>query len=143
MSRKIVSISYISGSIEFIEVEKSQSGSFTLSPSFAFTNESLQAACTRADEIYINSLFPTAQFEWETFPKVQERYLQPLITSSVQRKNPGTKISARFQYIRDVVKDGNASALVSFQSIDKSDIDSVFDLLQRFRKKIGNCFFFK
>ncbi len=140
MSRKIVSISYISGSIEFIEVERSPGGSFTLSPSFAFTNESLQAACTRADEIYINSLFPTAQFEWETFPKVQERYLHSLITSSVQRKKPGTKISARFQYIRDVVKDGNASALVAFQSVDKSDIDSVFDLLQRFRKKVKRIY---
>jgi len=111
-----------------------------MSPSFAFTSESLQAACTRADEIYINGLFPTAQYEWETFPKVQERYLHSLITSSVQRKRPGTKISARFQYIHDVVKDGNASSLVAFQSIEKSDIESVFDLLSKFRKKVKRIY---
>jgi hypothetical protein len=136
MSKKIVSISYINGSAEFIELERSQSGSFILSPSFAFTSESLQASCLRADEIYINGLFPTAQYEWETFPKVQERYLHSLITSSVQRKRPDTKINARFQYIRDVVKDGNASSLVAFQSIEKRDIESVFHLLHKFRKKV-------
>jgi hypothetical protein len=34
MSKKIVSISYINKSAEFIEVERSQSGIFTVSPSF-------------------------------------------------------------------------------------------------------------
>ena len=138
MSKKILSISYINGSADFIEVERSQSGGFSLASSIAPTGESLQAACTRADEIYINSLFPTAQYEWETFPKVQERYLHSLITSSVQRKRPGTKISARFQYIRDVIKDGNASSLVTFQSIEKNEIESVFSLLGKFRKKVKN-----
>ncbi|KPJ97851.1 MAG: hypothetical protein AMJ60_10110 [Desulfobacterales bacterium SG8_35] len=136
MSRKIVSISYINGSAEFIEVERSQSGSFILSPPFAYTSESLQAACTRADEIYINGLFPTTSYEWETFPKVQERYLHSLITGSVQKKKPGARISTRFQYLRDVVKEGNAQALVAFQSIDKYEIESVFDLLRKFRKKV-------
>ncbi len=136
MSKKIVSISYLNGSAEFIEVEGSLSGGYTLSPSYAYTGESLQAACARADEIYLNTLFPTAQYEWEIFPKVQERYLHSLITSSIQRKSPSARVSARFQYIHDVVKDGNASSLVAYQSIEKNDIESVFDLLSKFRQKV-------
>jgi len=76
MGKKILSICYINGSAEYIEVERTQSGGFSLAPSHAYSSESLQAACTRADEIYINGLFPTTSYEWETFPKVQERYLQ-------------------------------------------------------------------
>ena len=140
MSKKIVTISYRNGSADFIEVERSQSGSFTVSPSVAKTSESMQAACTRADEIYINGLFSTAQYEWETFPKVREQYLHSLIANSVQRKSPGAKISARSQYIRDVVKDGTASSLVAFQTIEKSDIDSIFDLLSKFRKKVKKIY---
>ncbi len=136
MSKKILSISYTNGSAEFLEVERSQSGGFILSPSFAQTNESLQAACARADEIYINGLFPDAQYEWETFPKVQDRYLSSLIVSSLKRKRQGARISARFQAVRDVVKDGTASSLLAFQSVEKSDIESVFELLKKFRQKV-------
>jgi hypothetical protein len=96
----------------------------------------MQAACARADEIYVSSLFPSSQYDWETFPKVEERYLGSLITSFVKGKRPGIKISARLQYVSDVVKDGNASALVALQSIAKIDIKPVFDLLQRYRKKV-------
>jgi hypothetical protein len=140
MSKKILSICYINGSAEFIEVERSQSGRYSLLSSHAHTGESLQAACARADEIYINSLFPTAQYEWETFPKVQERYLPSLITGSVQRKSPGTKVSARFQYICEVVRDGKTSSLVTFQSIEKNEIDSFFSLLGKFRKKVKSIY---
>lgn len=136
MSKKIVSISYTNGSAEFLEVERSQSGGLTLSPSFAQTSESLQAACARADEIYINGLFPETKYDWETFPKVQERYLSSLIVSSLKRKRPGAKISARFQTVRDVVKDGTASSLLAFQSVDKKDIEAVFELLNKFRHKV-------
>ena len=59
------SISLINESAEFVEVERSKIGNFTLSPSSVFTKESLQAACSRADEIYVSGLFPTAQFERE------------------------------------------------------------------------------
>jgi len=136
MSKKIVSISYINGSADFIEVELSPDGGFSLSPPYAQTSESLQVACSRADEIYVNGLFPEAGYAWETFPKVQERYLPSLIAGSIKRKSPGARISVRFQYIRDLVKDGNASALVALQSVAKKDIGSVFDLLNRFRDKV-------
>ncbi len=86
MSKKIVCVSFINDSAEFIEVERSPSGNFILLPSYAITNESLQAACARADEIYVSSLFPSSQYDWETFPKVEERYLGSLITSFVKGK---------------------------------------------------------
>lgn len=136
MSKKIVCVSFYNDSAEFIEVERSPNGNFILLPSYAVTNESMQAACSRADEIYVSSLFPSSQYDWETFPKVEERYLGSLITSFVKGKRPGVKISARLQYVRDVVKDGNASALVALQSIAKTDIKPVFEMLQKFRKKV-------
>ncbi len=140
MSKKIVCISFINESAEFVEVERSKIDNFTLSPSFTFTKESLLAACSRADEIYISGLFPTAQFEREIFPKVHERYLRPLVTSFIQRKNPDTNISVRYQHIRDVIMDGNASPLVDLQSIEKTDIEYILDLLKEFRKKIKNIY---
>jgi len=140
MSRKIVCISFINESAEFVEVERSKIGHFTLSPAFTFTKESLLAACSRADDIYINGLFPTAQFEREIFPKVNERYLRPLVTSFIQRKNPDTNISVRYQYIRDVMMDGNASPLVALQSVEKTDIEFIFDLFKEFRKKIKSIY---
>jgi hypothetical protein len=140
MSRKIVCISFINESAEFVEVERSKIGNFTLSPAFVFTKESLLAACSRADEIYISGLFPTAQFEKEIFPKVHERYLRPLVTSFIQRKNPDTNISVRYQYIRDVMMDGNASPLVALQSVEKTDIEFIFELFKDFRKKIKNIY---
>ena len=88
MSSKIVCISYINESVDFIEVERSQDGNFTLMSTYAITNESLLAACSRADEIYVSSLFPSAQYNWETFPKVEDRYLGSLITSFFKRKRP-------------------------------------------------------
>ena len=140
MSRKILCISFINESAEFVEVERSKIGNFTLSPAFTFTKESLLAACSRADDIYINSLFPTVQFEREIFPKVAERYLRPLVTSFIQRKNPDKNISVRYQNITDVMVDGNANPLVALQSVERTDIEFIFDLFKEFRKKIKNIY---
>jgi hypothetical protein len=119
MSKKIVCISFINESVEFVEVERSKINSFTLSPSFAFTNES---------------------FEREIFPKVQERFLHPLVTNFVQKQNPGLDISVRYQHIRDVVMDGNPSPLIAIQSVNKTDIENILVLFKRFRHKIKNIY---
>ena len=140
MSRKIVCISLINESTEFVEVERSKIGSFILSPPSVFTKESLLAACSRADEIYISGLFPTAQFEKEIFPKVHERYLRPLVTSFVKRKKPDANISVRYQHVRDVMMDGSASPLVALQSVEKTDTEYIFDMFKEFRKKIKNIY---
>ena len=142
MRKKIVCVSIINDSAEFIEVERSQDGNYTLLPSYAVTNESLLAACSRADEIYVSSLFPSVQYDWEIFPKVEERYLGSLITSFIKRKRPDAKISARFQHIRDVVKAGNANVLVALQSVEKINIKPLFDLLQRDRNKVKYIYTF-
>lgn len=140
MSKKIVCISFINESVEFVEVKRSNIGNFTLSPSFASTKESLLAACSRADEIHVSGLFPSAQYEREIFPRVQERYLRPLVTNFIQKKNPAADISVRYQHIRDVIMEGKPSPLVAIQSVAKTDIENILDLFKRYRNKIKNIY---
>ncbi|MDX1776410.1 MAG: hypothetical protein R3297_07495 [Desulfobulbales bacterium] len=140
MSKKIVSISYLNQSVEFIEAARSQGGNFTRSAASVDTGKSLQDACAKADEIHINGLFPTAQYDWETFPKVQEQYLSSLIANSVKRNRPGSQISARSKHIRDEVKDGTVSSLIAYQTIEKDEITSIFSLLGKFREKIKTIY---
>lgn len=136
MSRKILCINFINGATEYIEAKRSNNGNFVVTPSIGTTVESLLAACRRADEIYVSSLFPSSKYDWETFPKVQESYLRSLVSGFVQRKRPGPTITTRHQYIRDIEKDGKVGSLVAFQSLEESEIVSILELLNRFRKKI-------
>ena len=136
MSKKVVSVSFVNEAVEFLEAEMTQSGFFTFSPSIATTNESLQAACKRADEIYVSSLLPDTHYGWEVFPNVEGRYLGSLISNSIQRKSRSAALSTRFQPVKDVVKDGTVSSLVAFQAIEKEKIDSLLNRVNRFKNKV-------
>ena len=98
MSRKILCINFINGAAEYIEAKRSNNGDFVVTPSIGTTSESLLAACRRADEIYVSSLLPSSQYDWETFPKVQKSYQKSLVSGFAQRNRPGSKVTARHQY---------------------------------------------
>ena len=136
MSKKAVSVSFISEAVEFLEAERTQSGIFSFSPSIATTNESLQAACKRADEIYINCLLPDTHYGWEVFPKVQDRYMGSLVARSIERKSRPPALSTRCRAVKDVVKDGTVSSLVAFQAIEREKIDSLLNRVSRFKHKV-------
>lgn len=136
MSKKIVSVSFINEAVEFLEAERTQSTIFSFSPSIASTNESLQAACKRADEIYINGLLPSTHYGWEIFPKVEDRYLGSLISNSMQRKSRSAALLTRFQSVKDVVKDGTVSSLVAFQAMESEKIDALLNRVSRFKHKV-------
>jgi hypothetical protein len=136
MSKKIVSISFSKESVEFLETEKTQTGYITFSPSIATTNESLQAACKRADEIYVNGLLPETHYGWEVFPKVRDRYLESLVLNFVKRKKSSTSLLARFQPVKEVVKDGTVSSLVAFQAVERENVDSLLGRINKFKHKV-------
>jgi len=136
MSKKIVSVSFINEAVEFLEAERTQSGIISFSPSIASTNESLQAACKRADEIYVNGLLPGTHYGWEIFPKVEDRYLGSLISNSMQPKSRSSALSTRFQPVKDVAKDGTVSSLVAFQAVEREKIGLLLDRVSRFKHKV-------
>ena len=136
MSNKVVSVSFINESIDFLEIDSTKSGEYSFSPSIATTNESLLAACKRADEIQVNGLFANAFYGWEVFPKVEERYLKSLVAKFVQRKNSSASLASRLRLVKEVVKDGTVSSLVACQALERSNIDSLLERLSKFKSKV-------
>jgi len=137
LAKKIVSVSLLDNTFQYLEAEKQPGGFFPYTPSSVITQESLMTACRKADQIYINGLFPTALYEWELFPKVAKRYLNTLVTKDAEGKL-GLPSSCQVQYktIQEVTDVGVAKWQIAYIALDEAITANIWDTFKAVRKKI-------
>lgn len=139
MGKIILCISLAEDGAQYMEVEKRQADLFPLPPETAASQESLFAACRRADEIYINLPLPAALYEWVPFPKVKKQDLLKLINRDARKKHgTASSLDCRYNIVGDVLEDGVIKSLVAYVAVESNEIAAVLDQFSRFRKKIRN-----
>lgn len=137
MAKKILSISLINGSFQYLEVQKQPAGFFPSSPPPVLSEEALMSACRKADEIYINGFFATAIYEWGLFPKVAKRYLKNLVDQDARGKlGIAAPIQVQHTTVKEVIDAGIAKWQVAYAAVEDEDITSVWNRFRDFAKKI-------
>ena len=137
MAKRILSVSLINGTFQYLEIEKQPAGFFPSSPPTVITEEALMSACRRADEIYINGFFATAIYEWGLFPKVARRYLKNLVDQDARAKL-GTAAPVQVQHttVQEVIDAGIAKWQVAYAGVEDEDITSLWNRFNDFTRKI-------
>ncbi|MFH0813293.1 MAG: hypothetical protein V2A69_10725 [Pseudomonadota bacterium] len=137
MAKKILSVSLLEDTFQYLEVEKQPAGFFLQSLPTVITQESLLAACRKADEIYINGLFPTALYEWGTFPKVARRYLNNLVNQDARAKlGAPSPVQIQYETVKEVVDAGIAKWQVAYAAIEEDNIAFIWDTFKGYTRKI-------
>ena len=135
--KRLISVSLVNGNFQYLEVEKQPAGFFPQSPPTIVTQEALMSACQKADEIYINSLFPTALYEWELFPRVPRRYLNTLVNKDAQEKlGIPSPVQVQFKTVQEVVDAGVTKWQVAYIAVEEENIYHIWKTFKSFAKKI-------
>ena len=137
MAKKIVSISQIDDTFQYLEVEKQPAGFFPHPPPPVITQESLRATCHKADEIYLNGLFPGTLYKWELFPKVAKRYLNNLVIRDAREKlGTSSPVQVQFKTVQEVIDAGIAKWQVAYTAIEEEVLASLWNYFKNFAGKI-------
>ena len=137
MGKRILSVSYIEDTYQYMEIDKQAGGFFPQSPSPSTTVEALLSACRKADEIYINAGFPSALYEWETFPKVNKRYVPNLVNQNAKEKVGGAVAPlVQYKVLGDVSEGGVAKSHIAYIAVQREDLQPLWTTFGKFMKKV-------
>lgn len=120
-----------------MEVEKRVTGFFPRLPIPIATIESLKSACRKADEIYINALFPNALYGWENFPKVSGKNLKMLVARDANEKlySP-EELFVEHKIVKNVSISGITKQQVCYVGIPEANLFSFWNKFENFHNKI-------
>ena len=137
MGKRVLCVTYFQESYYFLEVDK-QSGGFFPQPLSSTTSlEALNAACRKADEIYISGEMQSALYEWEIFPRVAKRYQASLIGQDAKDKaGTGSPMQVRWKVLGDLVEGGAKKSRVAYIAVQNEDLDPIWNTFGKYIKKV-------
>lgn len=137
MAKKILSVSYLDGTYQFMEVDKQAGGLFPKPITPSTTVEALVTACRKADEIHVSANLPTAVYEWESFPKVAKRFLGNLVQQhAVEKIGPAAPLQVQFKHLGDVDEAGVSRSRIMYIAIQEEDLRPVWTTFNKFIRKV-------
>ena len=137
MAKKILSVSLIDDAFHYLEIEKQPAGFFVHPPPLFVTQETLKAACQKADEIYLNGIFPNTIYEWGLFPKVNRRYLTNLVEKDAREKfGTSSPLQVQFKTLREAVEAGISKWEVAYIAVEEQTLSSLWKTFKSFTRKI-------
>lgn len=133
----ILSISYIDGIYHYLEVDKKTSGYFPQHPQTTDSPEALFTLCRKAGEIHLSTIFPSAIYRRELFPKVSKRYMPGLVNQNAIEKMGVTEpVLTRFVNIKEVTDSGVAKWQTAYCALLQKDVLDLWETFGAFKKKI-------
>lgn len=133
----ILSISYIDGVYHYLEVDKKTSGYFPQHPQITDSPEALFTLCRKAGEIHLSTIFPSAIYRRELFPKVSKRYMPGLVKQDATEKMGVTEpVLTRFVNIKEVTDSGVAKWQTAYCALLQKDVLDLWETFSAFKKKI-------
>lgn len=137
MAKTILTISIVDDVYHFMEIERQPSGLFPHAPQIATTPQALLAACRKADEIYINAVFPTTIYQWGVFPKVAKKHLYTLVGRDAHEKvHMPERLFVEYKVIKDVMEGGVAKHQLAYAGIPEQDVLSLWNQFADVRNKV-------
>ncbi len=140
MAKKILIVSFIKESIQYLEVEQRSAGYFPLQPvPETVTAHALKSACKRADDIYINSTFSAPHFSVARFPKASKRVLTTLIQQdAVENLHHAKPLAIEYTHISEISDKGFAENLIGYAAVGEDELHAVWNTFAGFHKKVRN-----
>lgn len=140
MANKILSVSILEDNIDILKLELGVTNAYTVveEAQFDVDQQTLDRAAQWADEIRINADFPSAEYQWSTFPKVNNRLLKQLVNrQGVQALETRQGARAVFQDQGTTIEDAVIRRKVSYLAVREEDVATLErNLFARHRKKI-------
>ena len=138
MAKRILAITKQESIFSGIEIEKQGSGFFAGISVDLSSGEALHSACREADEIYINTVFPSEIYGVDSFPKVKKKYLPKLLFQNILEKSYHTDdIEIKYK-ILDKIKDdaGIEKQSVAYVAIEQNEINELLVDFKKFNRKV-------
>jgi len=137
VAKTILTISVVDDVYYYMEIERQPSGLFPHTPQTATTPQALLAACRKADEIYINSVFPSALYQWGVFPKVAKKHLYTLVGRDAHEKvHIPERLYVEYKVIKDVMEGGASKYQLAYTGIPEQDVLSIWNQFADVRNKV-------
>ena len=137
MAKKILSVSYLDGTYQFMEVDKQAGGFFPKPVTSSTTVEALVTACRKADEIHISAELSTAVYEWESFPKVAKRFFSNLVQQhAVENIGVAVPLQVQFKHLGDVDEAGASKSRIMYIAVQEADLRPLWTTFNKFIKKV-------
>ncbi len=137
MAKTILTISIVDDVYHFMEIERQPSGLFPHSPQSASTPQALLAACRKADEIYINSVFPSALYHWGVFPKVAKKHMYNLVGRDAhERLHVPERLYVEYKIVKDVKEAGASKHQLAYVGLQEQEVLKIWNEFPEVRNKI-------
>ncbi len=140
MGKKVLSISFLEDRIDILKVEQGVTYTFTAVDQVRrdVDEKTLRRAASWADDIYINGDFSSAEYYWDTFPKVTIRQLSQLVQRRIRRlMDLPEEIRIDFQDVGPVTEAGILKREVAFIGVSEKEVGKIeSDILGKVRNKI-------
>ena len=140
MANKILSVSILEDNIDILKLELGVTNAYTVveKAQFDVDQQTLDRAAQWADEIRINADFPSAEYHWGIFPKVNNRILKQLVNrQGVQALETRQGARVVFQDQGTTIEDAVIRRKVSYLAVREEDVATLErNLFARHRKKI-------
>ncbi len=140
MSLKVLSVSILDDSIDILKLEQGIRNSFVAKGEVlrGVDKKSLDKAAGWADRIYINGLFPGAEYRWSEFPDVSNRNLKQLVyRHATQYLETRAKVRVDFADKGKIIVDSLEKRLVSSLAVTEEDVSRIErEVFSKYRHKI-------
>ena len=141
MANNILMVSLIDGEIHLFTLTKSiKSYQLVDQPFFNADETILEKECQKADTIYVNADFPSANYFWENVPKVGRKYSKEIVLREARQKfGYSDVIRTVFQDVGETFDGDIPKRLLSCVVVENSDVfDIENEVLDRYNHKISH-----
>ena len=138
MAKRILAITKQESIFSGIEIEKQGSGFFAGVSVDLSSGEALDSACREADEIYLNTVFPSEIYGVDSFPKVKKKYLPKLLFQNILEKSYHTdNIEIKHKILGKIKDDaGIEKQSVAYVAIEQNEINDLLVDFKKFNRKV-------
>lgn len=134
---KILSVSFIDGVYYYLEAEKKASGYFPQYPQTTTSLDAIKTLCRKADEIHLASVFPSAIYQRDLFPKVAKRYMPELVNQQAKEKmGVSVPVVSRYKIIQEMTDAGVNKWQLGYCAITASEVNALWEAVGPFQKKV-------
>ncbi len=141
MANNILMVSLIDGKIHLLTLKKSiKSYQLVDQPIFNADKTILEKECKKANAIYVNADFPSANYFWENVPTVGRKYSKEIVLREARQKfGYSDVIRTVFQEVGQTFDGDIPKKLLSCVVVENSDVfDIENEVFGRFKHKISH-----
>lgn len=134
---RILSVSVIEGEYHYLEIERKGGGIFAGQAQRASSLEALLGACRSADQVHINTTFPSTIYQHTTLPKVPRKHLAALVNQDAAEKiGAAGEVMVHYAPPTEISDGGVAKWRVAYAAVAADEVRELWEKFAPVRRKI-------